>query len=91
MGICPVGICQGGICPRIKKIVCSKFGELIKPQEYAKLDRQLLKWQTDVRHLGNYLNRTVYNSVDSNIKHLHFIDQFYHLKKYNWFYATIYF
>ena len=31
-----------------KKIVGIKFGELINPQEYAKLDGQLLKWQTDI-------------------------------------------
>ena len=48
-----------------KKTVCIKFGELIKPQEFAKLDGQLLKWQTNVRHLGNYLNNTLDNSVDS--------------------------
>ena len=47
-----------------KKNACIKFGELIKPQEYAKLDVQLLKWQTDARHLGNYLNSTLANSVD---------------------------
>ena len=42
-----------------KKTVCIKFGELIKPQEFAKLHGQLLKWQTNVRHLGNYLNNTL--------------------------------
>ena len=51
-----------------KKIVCIKYGELIKPQKFAKLDGQLLKWQTNVRHLGNNLNNTLDNSVDSNIK-----------------------
>ena len=56
-------------------ILCIKFGELIKPQEFAKLDGQLLKWQTNVRHLGNYLNNTLDNSVDSNIKYSHFIGQ----------------
>ena len=49
-----------------KTTVCIKFGELIKPQELAKLDGQLFKWQTNVRHLGNYLNNTLDNSVDSN-------------------------
>ena len=63
-----------------KKTVCIKFGELIKPQEFAKLDGQLLKWQTNVRHLGNYLNNTLDNSVDSNIKYSHFIGQFNNLK-----------
>ena len=28
-----------------KKTVCIQFGEFIKPQEFAKLDGQLLKWQ----------------------------------------------
>ena len=59
-----------------KKTVCIKFGELIKPQEFAKLDGQLLKWQTNVRHLGNYLN----NTLDSNIKYSHFIGKFNNLK-----------
>ena len=63
-----------------KKTVCIKFGELIKPQEFAKLDGQLLKWQTNVRHLGNYLNNTLDNSVDSNIKYSHCIGQFNNLK-----------
>ena len=63
-----------------KKTVCIKLGELIKPQEFAKLDGQLLKWQTNVRHLGNYLNNTWDNSVDSNIKYSHFIGQFNNLK-----------
>ena len=63
-----------------KKTVCIKFGELIKPQEFAKLDGKLLKWQTNVRHLGNYLNNTLDNSVDSNIKYSHFIGQFNNLK-----------
>ena len=62
------------------KTVCIKFGEIIKPQEFAKLDGQLLKWQTDVRHLGNYLNNTSDNYVASNIKYSHFIGQFNHLK-----------
>ena len=64
----------------ILRKLCIKFGELIKPQEFAKLDGQLLKWQTNVRHLGNYLNNTLDNSVDSNIKYSHFIGQFNHLK-----------
>ena len=63
-----------------KKTVCIKFGELIKPQELAKLDGQLFKWQTNVRHLGNYLNNTLDNFVDSNIKYSHFIGQFNNLK-----------
>ena len=63
-----------------KKTVCIKFGELIKPQEFSKLDWQLLKWQTNVRHLGNYLNNTLDNYVASNIKHSHLIGQFNNLK-----------
>ena len=47
-----------------KETVCIKFGELIKPQEYAKLD---------VRYLGNYLNSALDNFVYSNIKYSQFI------------------
>ena len=50
-----------------KKTVCIKFGELIKLQEFAKLDGQLL-------------NNTFDNSVDSNIKYSQFIGQFNNLK-----------
>ena len=39
----------------------------------------MLKWQTNVRHLGNYLNNTLDNSVDGNIKYSHFISQFNNL------------
>ena len=39
-----------------------------------------MKWQTNVRHLDNYLNNTLDNSVDSNIKYSHFIGQFNNLK-----------
>ena len=74
-----------------KTTVCIKFGELIKPQELAKLDGQLFKWQTNVRHLGNYLNNTLDNSVDSNIKYSHFIGQFNNLKSKFGFYTTRYF
>ena len=63
-----------------KKTVCIKFGELIKPREFAKLDGQSLKWQTNVRHLCNYLNNTLDNSVDSNIKYSRFLGQFNNLK-----------
>ena len=63
-----------------KKTVCIKFGELIKPQEYAKFDGHLLKWQTNVRHLGNYLNSALDNYVDRNIKYSQFIGQFNSLK-----------
>ena len=76
-----------------KKTVYIKFGEFIKPQEFAKLVGQLLKWQTNVRHLGNYLNNTLDNSVDSNIKYSHFIGQFNHLKStfgYNQIYNQIF-
>ena len=59
-----------------KKTICIKFGELIKPHEFAKLDRQ-----TNVIHLNNYLNNTLDNSVDSNIKYSHFINQFNNLKR----------
>ena len=52
------------ITSNTKRTVCIKFGELIKPQEFAKLDGQLLKWQTNVRHLGNYLNNTLDISVE---------------------------
>ena len=31
-----------------KKTVCNKFGELIKPQDFAKLDVQLLKFHLSV-------------------------------------------
>ena len=59
-----------------KKYVCIQFGELIRPQEYGKLDGQLLKWQTVVRHLDNYINNTLENSADSNIKYSHLIGMF---------------
>ena len=48
-----------------------------------------IKWQTNVRHLGNYLNNTLDNSVDSNIKYSYFIGQFNNLKSF--FYTTRYF
>ena len=35
-----------------------------------------MKWQTDVRHLGNYLNSALDNSVDNNNKYSQFIGQF---------------
>ena len=73
-------ICNNFAHENTKKTVCIKFGELIKPQEFVKLDGQLLKWQTNVRHLGNYLNNTLDNSVDSNIKYSNFIGQFNNLK-----------
>ena len=63
-----------------KKNVYFKFGELIKPQEFAKLDGQLLKWQIDVRHSCNYRNSTLDYFADSNIKYSQFFGQVNHLK-----------
>ena len=53
-----------------------KFGEISKTQEYTKLDGQWLKWQTDIRHLGNYLNSAFDKYVDSNIMYSYLIGQF---------------
>ena len=67
LDICNTFAHENCITFNTKKTICIKFGELIKPQEFAKLDGQLLKWQTNVKHLGNYLNNTLDYSVDSNI------------------------
>ena len=80
LGICNNFPHEHCITFNTKKTVCIKFGELIKPQEFAILDGQLLKLQTNVRHLGTYLNNTLDNSVGSNIKYSHFIGQFNNLK-----------
>ena len=62
------------------KTGCIKFLELIRPQEFVKFDGQLLKWQTDVRQLGNFLNSALVNYVDSNIKYSQCVGQFIGLK-----------
>ena len=70
LDICNNFVLENFIRFNTKKTVCIKFGELIKLQEFARLDGQLLKWQTNVSHLGNYMINILDNSVDSNIMYI---------------------
>ena len=63
-----------------KKTICIKYGEAVKPQEYAKLNDTRLSWGGNVRHLGNIFDGKLVNNVDSFHKCSQFIGQFNNLR-----------
>ena len=63
-----------------KKTICIKYGDAVKPQEYAKLNDTRLSWGGNVRHLGNFFDSKLVNNVDSFHKCSQFIGQFNNLR-----------
>ena len=63
-----------------KTTICIKYGDAVKPQEYAKLNDTRLSWGENVRHLGNFFDSKLVNNGDSFHKCSQFIGQFNNLR-----------
>ena len=76
LGICDDFAQSNFITFNSKKTICIKYGEPVRNTEHVKLNGVTLLWQTEVRHLGNYFNSKLDNTMDSLRKCSHFIGYF---------------
>jgi len=74
--LCEVFAKDNFITFNTKKTVCIKYGEVVKPTEKVFFSGQLLAWHKEVRHLGNYFNCKMDNSIDGSRKCSSFIGYF---------------
>ena len=65
-----------------KKTICIKYGDVVKPQECAKLNDTCLSWGGggDLRHLVNFFDSKLVNNIDSFHTFSQFISQFNNLR-----------
>ena len=53
-----------------KKTLCIKFGESLNDKEYAKLNSKIIKWVDHIKHLGNFLDSTLSDKLDTRSKNI---------------------
>ena len=58
-----------------KKTVCIKFGKTHFGCEHVYLNDKKIEWVNQIKHLGNYIYRNLYNSMDRTHKKSIFICQ----------------
>ena len=51
-----------------KKTLCIKFGESLNGKECAKLNNKIIKWVDHIKHLGNFLDSTLSDKLDTRSK-----------------------
>ena len=56
-----------------KKTLCIKFGESLNRKECAKLNGNIIKWVDHIKHLGNFLDSTLSDKLDTRSKISEFI------------------
>ena len=56
-----------------KKTVCIKFGSKIHIDEHVSMNRFTVQWSESVRHLGNFVDSTLSDSLDCRYKQSMFI------------------
>ena len=76
LDICRIFALDNFIIFNCKKTVCIKYGEDVKPFEFAMMNDVQLVWKNEVRHLGNFFNCKLDNSIDGHHKKSHFIGYF---------------
>ena len=56
------------------KLMCIKFGESVNDKEKKNIPNDLqIAWVNDVRHLGNYINKSLSDKLDCQQKYLHLL------------------
>ena len=53
-----------------KKNVCIKFGQKHIDCEYLYFNDKKIEWPNQIKHLGNYIDRNLNNSIDCTHKNL---------------------
>ena len=48
----------------VKKNVCIKFGQKLMDREHVYLNDEKIEWVNPIKHLGNYIDRSLNNSID---------------------------
>ena len=49
-----------------KKSMCIKFGDNVNANEIIKLNDSQIPWVKEIKHLGNYVNKTLSDKSDFN-------------------------
>ena len=48
-----------------KKTLCIKFDESLNGKDWAKLNGKIIKWVDHIKHLGNFLDSTLSDKLDT--------------------------
>ena len=55
------------------KTVCIKYGDMVELNEHVVMNGNIIEWADNVRHLGNFVDATLSDSVDCRYKRSMFI------------------
>ena len=59
----------------VKKTVCIKFGQKLIDCEHVYLNDKKMEWVNQIKHLGNYIDRNLNDSIDCTEKKSIFVGQ----------------
>ena len=71
--ICELFALEFDITFNCRKTVCIKFGEPVKDCEHIYLNNKAIDWVDSIRHLGNFIDKSLTDEIDIKTKMSHFI------------------